>query len=691
MAKAIVERWQKDTALINPWLEMGARYGDIYRRCLINPVIYGLLVASDWREAPSPIHFALAKWHKTYCMNGAALPDDKWYEEWGKMTGRAHSILDLGCGEAYRGRWLSKPGVNYVGVDVSESLLKSALEKGAFHCVVRDLDTPDPLTGIWSDVAPPEWTLAITLLDQLEHPERLLRDVAALYGTRHTGLMLAVTCNPEFYGYSGEEAHPVAARIATVAADGGGGAYLRSRQSLRKMFRESGMHVLDEASPHLPAALATQGSFDTTKLNLAHSPFVFWLLELHSTKRDQVELQDIKNWLTELGPGSLEVEAVRALLERLEPEAAHLHWRRFQKDQVVVHRHNIGGRLFVVRDGTFEVDTSNAGLSNESRSGARKRWKFRANEVFGELEIQQEAEQRELRYSASVVAGREGDRGHAEALEVPAEVTQRLMQASSLLGNPFFNVLRRKVLNGLLRYDQASFPVSVTSEKRFRKTLQIHQAPKDQLQLTIGPVVAVASLLLHGLDADRERGMVRDPRHRLVVVAHLRKALSEVTGRSIEKDHMTSFNRAIRFLAAAGVLRSIRPVASEGRGTGEATANGTRHGTLSTQFKEELAKEEWVAGLNSEAGAASKRLMSLQSACLFLVDDEIALRRCVMEPSLPLIDDLAQRRKIFFPQPLDVERARDADLAQAVKEGLRVRFTSNHWRTDSVGLSLGDD
>ncbi len=691
MAKEVVERWQKDTALIKSWREMGARYGDIYRRFLINPVIYGLLVSSDWRTAPSPIHYALAKWHKTYCKNGAALPDDKWYEEWTRMTVRANSILDLGCGEAYRGRWLSKSSVKYVGVDVSEFLLERAIAEQAFHCVVKDLDAPDPLTGVWRDVAPPEWTLAITLLDQLEHPEWLLRDVAALYGTRHTGLMLVVTCNPEFYGYSGDETHPVAARIATVADDGGGVAYLRSRQSLRKMFRDSGMHVLDEASPHLPAALASQGAIDATNLNLAHSPFVFWLLELHSTKRDPVDQKEIEEWLTELGSGSLEVEAVRALLSRLGPESAYLHWRRFQEDQVVVHRHNIGGRLFVVRDGTFEVDTGNAGVSNESRSGARKRWKFRANEVFGELEIQHEAEQRELRYSASVVAGREGERGHAEALEVPAEVTRKLMQASSLLGNPFFNVLRRKVLNGLLRYDPTSFPESVTSEKRFKKALQNHQAPTDQLQLTIGPVVAVASLLLHGLDADRERGIVRDPRHRLVVVAHLRKALSEVTGRSIDQNEMTSFNRAIRFLAAAGVLRSIRPVASEGRGSGEATANGARHGTLSTQFKAELANEEWLAGLESVAFAARKRLMSMQSACLFLVDDEIALRRCVMEPSLALIDDLAQRRRIFFPQPFDVERARDSDLALAVKEGLRIRFTSNHWHTDSVGLSLGED
>lgn len=122
MALGIVDRWLTDKLLIDPWREMGAQYGDIYRKYLINPIIYGLLVSSDWKSAPSPIHHCIAKWHESYCKDGSSPTSDKWYDDWLKMTVPASSILDLGCGEAYRGRWLSKPTVDYVGVDVSESL-----------------------------------------------------------------------------------------------------------------------------------------------------------------------------------------------------------------------------------------------------------------------------------------------------------------------------------------------------------------------------------------------------------------------------------------------------------------------------------------------------------------------------------------------------------------------------------------
>ena len=67
MAMEIKQRWQKDKSLISSWLDMSAQYGDVYRQCLINPVIHGLLASSAWRMASSPINYVLAEWLDTYC------------------------------------------------------------------------------------------------------------------------------------------------------------------------------------------------------------------------------------------------------------------------------------------------------------------------------------------------------------------------------------------------------------------------------------------------------------------------------------------------------------------------------------------------------------------------------------------------------------------------------------------------
>lgn len=696
MAVEIKKRWMTEKSLIKAWIELGRANGDVYRRYLINPVIHGLLASPNSANAPSPIHDALAKWYGRYCKEGEASgeecepPSDEWYDALQSMTVNVNSVLDLGCGEAYRGRWLSKASVKYVGVDVSKLLLASALAEKRFECFVADLDTPKPLEGIWREAVPPDLVLAITLLDQLEHPEYLLADIAALYKTRHTGKMLVVTCNPEFYGHTGEGKQPVAARIATIDGDDGGVAYLRSRQSLRKLFRDAGMHVVDEASLQLPARLAKLRGFDSANLNLSQSPFVFWLLEMHSTKRDMVKPQQLEEWLASLGTESSQSEVVQAILQSLQPEAKQLHWRRFQKDQIVVRRHNIGGRLFVVRNGTFEVEVRGA-ADPEREAGERKRWRFRQNEIFGELEAEHDATRRVRRYSASVVATQTGPMGHAEALEVPASVTHEVLRSSALLGNPFFNALRRKVLEGLLRYDsswvQKSTANPLVNDLRLGDLMKRQRISEseDLFKLSVGHTMAIASLLLQGLEGERERATIDHSTYRLVLVAQMRSALSEVTGRPIKKidEEMAAFNRSIRFLASAGVLRMMK---AGGGQNAEKSLGGKQAGT-SILMKAKLIAEEWVGELDRWQRKALNQLMS-QSAGLFLIDDELALRRLVMEPSLELVEDLVRRVRIFSPQPADVEHAREADLASAVEEGVRRRFASDHWRTDSLGQSL---
>lgn len=168
-----VEDWN-NPSLIDAWLSMSENNGDIYRQFLVNPIIYGLLSSRAWETSASPLQNAFMRWMSSFGKNPKLDPDSgQWYGEWQRQTAGRLSILDLGCGDAYRGRWLSRPNITYVGVDASEGLLRRASEGNAFRCIHADLDVERPLTNVWTD-RPPDWVFGITILDHLQAPERLL-------------------------------------------------------------------------------------------------------------------------------------------------------------------------------------------------------------------------------------------------------------------------------------------------------------------------------------------------------------------------------------------------------------------------------------------------------------------------------------------------------------------------------------
>lgn len=677
-------------ALVKAWLSTAQNNGDIYRQFLVNPVIHGLLSTGGTNTA-SPIHRALSTWYRDHGEDSMdPKQQGKWYENWHLKNVDSVSLLDLGCGEGYRGRWLSRANVPYVGVDVSKGLLKKASATKYSRFVDRDLDEINALKGVWTDRLPPNWIFAITVLDHLEHPNLLLASIAEQYDCGHCGKMLVVTCNPSFYGKAANAKQPTKVKIATIGASGGAvTVFLRSRSEMRRLFRDAGFHIIDEASPHLPSQISPLRDFDSSEFNLAYPPLNFWLLGIHSTKRQTVSPAELKEWAIELGSDRGKFDSTRSLLKDLYGHHKELAWRTLRPGEIVLGAHNAGGRIFVVKEGLFEFNSAHSADSKGQQTSSPGRWSFKAGEMFGELELSHGHEQSEWLYTATVSAIKDGVRGNAKVLEVPAAVTHKLMESHSSLGNPFLSLLRKKVMDSLVKFDDRVLDDKVRQVKELGKILrQQHQNDLDG-KLEGRLVVIVASIVSQGLSTERERGTLGFNESPVVFISSVHGVVAETLG--VSKVDATKINHAFKFLAEAGVLRKARLVNSTDYTSQKNEMNQAellRQKNLSKQLRAAVIASLADFKFDQHRRDAISCVLSLQAASFYMVDDELALRRCVLEPSAALFEDLAARRHMLQRPDIEVLRASDSDLENAVVNLLKNHFHSNHWQYDSLGWPL---
>lgn len=679
MKKSESDEWENNPQLIDPWVKVSSEHGDIYRQFLINPIIYELLRTDVEESSVSPIQAALTKW---MVERDTAKVGQDWYEEWRQTElDKRLKILDLGCGEAYRGRWLSRDGVTYVGVDKSNDLLKCAREGSAFRVLRADLDEKGALRKATQELfkeEPPDWVFAITLLDHLQYPDHLLTDIANLYNhLDKKGHMLAVTCNPEFYANAAQENQPTKVRIASIDGDGGlVTVYLRSPRQFRQLFRDAGLRILDEFSLQLPSAYAKQRQFDIKGFNMAFPPLNFWLLEMHSTKRHYVERSEIDQWLQHLKEHPNQYQATQLLLEASAQFSNDLSWRILPDGAVIAGKHNTGGRVFVVKDGVFQLDAIKPRAVDSGSSMTGPRWRFNSGHLFGELELFRKDELEQF-YTGSVAAKRHGSKSQSKVLEVPFGVISHLIEDDGPLSNPFFELLRTRVIEGLFRFDER-----VIEHDIYPKTLQ-HELKKmgfnnnEWKNLDGRIVVIVASLILQGLVREHYQSMSRPNSRQMITISSIRNAVTEINGKNV-KPH--PINVAIKFLAYSHVIRRARGTVSENAekiGKPRLADDIQRLVKISTALKSSIEEASWAASLPLTNKKVLDCLIHLQNDCFFVIDDELSLRRCVLEPTVELFKMLAERQRFFFEQPLDIQNALDEDLVDVISRSLEFRFDDN--------------
>jgi 2-polyprenyl-3-methyl-5-hydroxy-6-metoxy-1,4-benzoquinol methylase len=121
----ILEEWN-NKAFVSAWIKATGEYGDFYRKTLINSILAGALDAQESDLEEGFFHHALTKFHLSeecpiVSTGSPRLEESKckqWMAAYPKNSGdNKVRILDLGCGEGYRGRWLTPKGFTYLGID----------------------------------------------------------------------------------------------------------------------------------------------------------------------------------------------------------------------------------------------------------------------------------------------------------------------------------------------------------------------------------------------------------------------------------------------------------------------------------------------------------------------------------------------------------------------------------------------
>jgi SAM-dependent methyltransferase len=648
MSEQIRKRWSEDSKLIDCWIEFGKTNGDMYRQYLINPVIYGLLIEKNIQEFPgfSLIQAAYSNWlNNIYKKND--ITDDNWYTSQ-IISDHSRTILDLGCGEGYRGRWLKDKITKYVGVDLSFPLVAKAQESQV-ECHQADLNLSGSLRGVWNNGTPPDLILAITLLDQLENPEGLLKEIASMYSPGTRGKMLVVTCTPEFYGATGLETEPVHVKIRTILDDEGGPVYLRSRETVRRIFRNAGMQVIDETALPLPECFAGKSYVDNG-FNLAYSPFTFWLIDITGTLCKQVRQEEIENWLQTQNFDGHNKATAKAILEHFKCMADKLIWRSLTKSQMLIRRHNLGGRLFIVREGYFSAHTSGNVFKNDSGHVKDNVWVFNENELFGELEIGNGSNSKELLYVTSVIAGSHTHESvTAKVLEIPADVAQKSLLSCSLLGNVFFNGLRKKVIDGIINNFEVEYSGRKTGGVSIPQDIQEFLARSgNRVNIEPRKLLSVVKMILTAFDE-----VFYHSSEKIFSLEH-KVLLKKIYGKSFKEDEMSGFNLALLLLNNAGVISMV------------SFANPSHRTEVINIVRNRICQIQNYKQASSE--------LSNPKLIFVKVEDELILKKIISEPSLEAFEQLFERVRLYHTKIAEISSARFNELADSITKHMLLKW-----------------
>lgn len=675
--------WDND-ALARAWRVHSQSNGDVYRQLLINPIVQGLLKGAGGADCEAPLMAALDDWLSKHAkgLGQGPAPALDWYSAWHKHRGPGHEqlqILDLGCGDAYRGRWLSCKGVYYKGVDCSRALLDMAGVNAAdFDLQLEDLDTGGALARIWPENRPPpNWVFLITVLDHLANPRRLMQELAQRYSAGN-GKFLVVTCNSRFYRQSPSKGTPVPAQIATLPqAEGQVQVYFRSRTELRRLFRDAGLHILDELSPTIPSLVERFCETpDAARFNPSVPPLHFWLLQACSAQRQPATASELREWHDRLPPGGDSVDAVRLLLSSLldqDGASGEVFWRHIASGAPLIRKLNPGGRIFIVQEGElalFDSASETPGLS------------FGPNDLLGELETYAEGKERERVYPMTVLESAV-EKQPAKVLEISAPVVQRFLSDPACLGNPLHRLLRRRVMQALLRRAPIKWKP------------QNFEGPGAS-DVAKRVVVTAAELLVAALESDRKRSTDSFDTRRSVFIADVMGAVRRLFGLAQKAPVL---NRAFDLLRDAGVIRVLRfhhqpelaklllaaqldpPLPSD---TTEADAVRRR---LEVHERRAIPRE-FMKRLTEDQKEVYRRFADSQGYCMFLIEDIMMLQRCAITPSEDVFKALEQRVRAFRnPSDAAVVRRFD-DMCMVSLIYWKRRLASDNWRVDSLGVPV---
>lgn len=481
-----------------------------YRLPLINPVIWHVATELNAGHEDIGIYAAFAHLEKDRKKNSL----EKWCEE--KATQsllQGIKNIDLGCGEGYLGRWLARMGVECVGIDGSDKLIKKSKERNKKNKVTllkANLDKTEDLKNLSQQLADHigntnEKILVtmVALLDHLHNPQALFDELSNILKNKNKTWLLVVTLNHQFYGKTvlpeKQEVtikHPSKDEYIEVPV------LFREKSDYETIFRNSRFHVVDFASPRQPHEYYEVEPKEAP-------PFNIWLLR--PDKRGKFE--NTNNALNK-----------SRLLSNMQDLRGHLpsqlEFIEFESKEQIIYPHNLGGDIYVVTAG-------DASLRIHGR-GARP---FQPGEILGDLETW---DHHPSYYSFPVHAGSDG----CTVARIPAGTWESILDNSpgaNRTGTILFKQLRDRLKTQLWLYQ--------------KRDTHGHSFKVAQLPIDVRRLTNLARLFLVAISKEREDVGRVSEQAGSVVYFDLDSAVKLIadTGRG------TEFEEELRMLICVGI------------------------------------------------------------------------------------------------------------------------------------------
>lgn len=486
------DNW-RDEQIAKAWSDAVGTYGDLFQQILINPFVLGVARAVKQKRFPPLLSgpgSSASPWSPEACFSEALITQQPFWNG-ARLIGELHSwhqklkprelegirLLDLGAGEGYLGSWLKSAGVSCLGIDCSDKLQNAGREKRVTsqNVLAVDIDTHvfdfDELSeqeeSLESQIPTlsgflPDLCTCVSVLDHLEHPERLLKSLRIWLGSKGDCLgrpLACVTLSPDFFfgahqwdmdilkarrgdavlgpASASDPSHP---KRVTV--------YQRSWMQYEQMFTKCGYHVLwchvtqisqfpSDVRLKLMEEARLKSPIDGKTIAPASGPFVFWIA-VPLPNGEKAAFTDLSN-----ATAASSCCARFALLDKSQQKEItsskiirHLH----KADHPVLCAHNLSDGCLIVEKGTVVM----------TRNGQPKQT-FRTGDFIGELESA--GDFYVSRYLYPLHAGSEG----ASTLHLPAAVMSKLETvAEKTLPGQLFKTLRDRVATHSWIYHKTS-------------------------------------------------------------------------------------------------------------------------------------------------------------------------------------------------------------------------------------------
>ncbi len=446
-------------------------YGDLYRMWLINPAVIQMCLAAARRKAGeddlTSIDLGLAVQGQFFSSDhGRRLRLEKleeWHGELLKQMGnwkplKDLRILDLGCGIGYLAPILTGLGATYFGFDRSPALIKKAMDWWSPTCQGRAFFQEFDLAGLPSDSAKaaealcarcgrqaPDFILAVNVLEYLQKPEILLAASRHLLAPKYdTASAFFITPNPDYYiklpSRDGKPPFFKEPEEITIACLNGRiskeQCRLLGRFRVSELLRDSGFVTLQEGFLTVPAGgdseLRHHYEQGCETVNLGLAPFVgFTAIPLPvgrpptEAEWNEIRSKSALKYLEDAKSPSHDEK----LIKEIKAEGVII---TLKKDERLLARHNLGGRLYIVVKGQFSAPKTPENV-------------FEPSDLFGELEANFCVEPGGMRYGCYVndVVGMEES---SAVFIIPTPVATKLVGPGSSLRANLFATLREKVI-----------------------------------------------------------------------------------------------------------------------------------------------------------------------------------------------------------------------------------------------------